>query len=79
MFEEDWIGLMKCAGNANALHEVNPVSRAFGDEKDRWIRPTGRARGDGPGLRFGFSNAVFPSWFPSMWRLTVNGTMRESR
>ena len=28
---------------------VNPVSPVFRDEKDRLIRPLGRARGDGPG------------------------------
>jgi hypothetical protein len=28
---------------------VNPVSLVFWDEKDRLIRPLGRARGDGPG------------------------------
>ena len=30
-------------------------------EKDRSIRPLGRPRGGGPGLRFGFRNARFPS------------------
>jgi hypothetical protein len=35
---------MKCAGNANALHECQSSLSRFGDEKDRLIRPLGRAR-----------------------------------
>src|ERR1700678_2313179 len=58
----DWIGLLKCAGNPNAFMSVNPVSPVFGDEKDRWIRPLGRARGDGPGCGLCLRNAVFPSY-----------------
>jgi hypothetical protein len=32
--------------------------------------PLGACQGDGPGLRFGFRNAIFLSWFLSRWRLS---------
>jgi hypothetical protein len=32
------------------------------DEKDRSVRPSGRAKGGGPGLALSFRNAIFPSW-----------------
>jgi hypothetical protein len=57
-------------GIISSLPQLLVVSPAFWDEKDRLIRPLGRARGDGPGLRFGFRNGVFPSWFLSRWRLS---------
>jgi hypothetical protein len=31
-------------------------------EKDLSVRPLGRARDGGPGLRLGFRNAIFASW-----------------
>jgi hypothetical protein len=45
----------RAAGRTNPAKELN--------EKDRSIRPLGRAKGRGPRLRFGFRNAIFPSLF----------------
>jgi hypothetical protein len=60
---------MKCAGNTDALHECQSSLSRFRDEKDRLIRPLGRARGDGPW--FGLvSGMMFPSCFPSRCRLS---------
>ena len=72
MFEarETGFGLMKCAGDTNALHECQSSLSRFGDEKDRLIRPSGRASGRRPWVAVWFQECNVPVLFPSRYRLS---------